>query len=609
MTTITPQNPFETQGSVNDIPTGDALNCLLAPELKLAAESQPRASGTTNSPPSITTSISEQPRLPSTMPVIPKKNNLGLSELSKQLRALQAKNEGQAVEIDRLERQLRILADTQGISVSDIRKALSDACKSEAYGELQHRVAALQAQLEAASASKQTVEQGSAAHQVANLQLRVGELEEVEQNLRSQINGMFESLKDQTANASRFESTCNQQQLEIDRLKEALQAAQQQQAATLIPAPVLQAASQQQAVPLVPTSVTGIVPAVPTLLHSQQQLVPAPPSAIVASPADIELLAETARLAKVEAQVQHDKLTISEQQLEAIEKQYKLRQAQFKARSMVQEERIQDLEQQLSSLYVAFELLRQEHSEDEVTRAALQTSLNDADSRVAQQVSEHDMLSPRHVEAVPVPASPDVVRSPPPPPVTPQYVPASPMLPLISYHSEASQLSHLTPINQHASVTSQSSPLREDAITMGGVLLLKGSNILRQWKKKHATLYQNFSNFQLVLSDVTSAKADKTYVLEVGVSTIHRYATQRYAFIIRVDPYDKEAPVIFAAAQNEKEYQQWMSALKLATTGNEYNPHDYNIGYGESHTMGSSAAEDQESSDLEVALRLSTQQM
>jgi hypothetical protein len=43
-------------------------------------------------------------------------SSAGLSELSKQLRILQAKNESQAVDINRLERQLRILADLQGIS-------------------------------------------------------------------------------------------------------------------------------------------------------------------------------------------------------------------------------------------------------------------------------------------------------------------------------------------------------------------------------------------------------------------------------------------------------------------------------------------------------------
>lgn len=96
----------------------------------------------------------------------------GLSELSKQLRILQAKNEAQSVEINRLERQLRILAELQGISVADLRKALEDACANEAFGELQHRVAKLRAELEAANLAKQRElqEQGgnAAAGNIAN---------------------------------------------------------------------------------------------------------------------------------------------------------------------------------------------------------------------------------------------------------------------------------------------------------------------------------------------------------------------------------------------------------------------------------------------------------
>jgi hypothetical protein len=93
----------------------------------------------------------------------------GLSELSKQLRILQAKNEGQSVEINRLERQLRILAELQGISVADLRKALEDACANEAFGELQHRVAKLRAELEAATLAKQKEQSKStAAPHIAN---------------------------------------------------------------------------------------------------------------------------------------------------------------------------------------------------------------------------------------------------------------------------------------------------------------------------------------------------------------------------------------------------------------------------------------------------------
>lgn len=93
----------------------------------------------------------------------------GLSELSKQLRILQAKNEAQSVEINRLERQLRILAELQGISVADLRKALEDACANEAFGELQHRVAKLRAELEAATLAKQKEQSMStAAPHIAN---------------------------------------------------------------------------------------------------------------------------------------------------------------------------------------------------------------------------------------------------------------------------------------------------------------------------------------------------------------------------------------------------------------------------------------------------------
>jgi len=46
----------------------------------------------------------------------------------------------------------------------------------------------------------------------------------------------------------------------------------------------------------------------------------------------------------------------------------------------VQDERIHDLEQQLSSLYVAFEMLQQERSVETERRSELQSYLNNADS-------------------------------------------------------------------------------------------------------------------------------------------------------------------------------------------------------------------------------------
>jgi hypothetical protein len=150
---------------------------------------------------------------------------------------------------------------------------------------------------------------------------------------------------------------------------------------------------------------------------------------------------------------------------------------------------------------------------------------------------------------------------------------------------------------------------------MAGPVLLKTNDILRRWKKRHASLHALLSHFELVISstDDSSTKSDKAHKLHVGVSTLHRYATQRFAFIVRVDPYDSNAPTIYAAATNEQDYHRWMSALTLATTGNEYNIRDYNV-HGEAPLYATSmeslpSIDAQEASDLEAALRLSRMEM
>lgn len=584
--------PFEEQNIENDIPVAVTPNGVFFREHPASVQNNglPPDTSTPNSPAS--KASQDVTNLPSS-----RKKNLGLSELSKQLRVLQAKNEIQSVEIDRLERQLRILADLQGISVADLRRTLQRACESEAHNELQKRISSLQAQLEAATLSKHAVSQDSSSHQLASLELRVGELEEVEENQRQEINRLYEALKEQTAKATRFESTCSQQQSEIEKMK------QQQQ-------------SQQQEAQLIPVDEPVVVAQLAAASAASTQDVvqyQAPSTAIVAYPADVQLLAETARLATVEAQVEHDKLSLLEQQLDAAEAQYKLKQVQFKARSIVQDERIKDLEQQLSSLYVAFELLRQEHSEEYETRAALQNNLNQADSQVAQQVDERDRLNSSLHKSIPVAHADedDVYSSPQAAPVSPHPSPfMAPASALSSRHnSMSSQLS-----SRHNSTSSQVAQQRGECI-MAGQVLLKTNDILRRWKKRHASLHALLSHFELVISstDDSSTKLDKAHQLHVGVSTLHRYATQRFAFIVRVDPYDSNAPTIYAAATNEQDYHRWMSALTLATTGNEYSIRDYNV-HGEAPLYATSmerlpSIDAQEASDLEAALRLSRMEM
>ena len=71
-------------------------------------------------------------------------NNQHLSELSVKLRKLQNENNAQASEVDRLERQIRILSELRGVSIHELRDTLRLACEGEAHGELRAVVSKLQ---------------------------------------------------------------------------------------------------------------------------------------------------------------------------------------------------------------------------------------------------------------------------------------------------------------------------------------------------------------------------------------------------------------------------------------------------------------------------------
>ena len=148
-----------------------------------------------------------------------------LSELARQLRVMQAKNQTLTVEIGRLERQLRILADTSGVSVAELRGTLQRACESEAFGEMQSRLASLEAQLEEATLKHRKAsefDREAEAKKTANLQLRIGELEEAEGALRKEIGQLYKSQDEQAEEATNLKATNDQQAKEITSLKEEL---------------------------------------------------------------------------------------------------------------------------------------------------------------------------------------------------------------------------------------------------------------------------------------------------------------------------------------------------------------------------------------------------
>ena len=108
---------------------------------------------------------------------------------------------------------MKILAGLQGVSVDGLRSALEQACESEALAEMHSRVASLQAQLEAATIARKpsvgrsgggsSLQDEAMAKNVANLELRLGELEEIDEKQRAEAQQLYTQLGEQKTSKAR----------------------------------------------------------------------------------------------------------------------------------------------------------------------------------------------------------------------------------------------------------------------------------------------------------------------------------------------------------------------------------------------------------------------
>eukprot|EP00977_Amphora_coffeiformis_P012731 scaffold3224_cov158-Amphora_coffeaeformis.AAC.20 len=504
-----------------------------------------------------------------------------LSALAQQLRVMQAKNQTLTVEIGRLERQLRIVTELSGVSVADLRGTLERACESEAYGELQHRLMSLQAQLEQAKLKHRKADEfdrDAEEQKTANLQLRIGELEEAEGALRQELGQLYKSQDEQAEEATKLKQANDQQAKEINNLKEQLQKLEAKESDTPAitrkaptkklkdpPAhrapPNKPANKKASAVPLkaLPNSAKATKMTVELISmkdHSITEEAP-PVSTTAVSPDAIATV--TPKTTPVE-NMESKHIQLLRKQVESREKELKLKESQYKTRFNLQEERIVDMEQQLSSMYTAFELLDQEHSQEKKTRQELTQALRMADSQVARAV-DHLQRNTTSPAAATKPAA-----------VSPAQGDGRVLLEAKSMSS-----SYSTPAN--VSRSSSSTPKQigtlsesKDEVIVTGYVMKRGR--LNRWKKLYATLSRRFANFQLRLSESPqqggSRKKHSFYFLTVFRSTFEAtrdFPNYPYCFRIKIDKHDRNAPDIVLAIGTEKEFNEWLVGLHEAVNG------------------------------------------
>ena len=165
-----------------------------------------------------------------------------LYELSIQLRKLQADTNEKANEIDRLERQLRILSELKGVSVSDLQHSLRQACEAEAHGELRALVGTLQARVDGLRLggvgggvkgrtkgdgehadeehkipSQDRFNEEAAARARAALELRIGELEEIDSTRRLELDAVYRSYQTLAEKNTLLETTLLHQKAQLEQ--------------------------------------------------------------------------------------------------------------------------------------------------------------------------------------------------------------------------------------------------------------------------------------------------------------------------------------------------------------------------------------------------------
>ncbi|KAL7519820.1 hypothetical protein ACHAWX_004575 [Stephanocyclus meneghinianus] len=492
-----------------------------------------------------------------------------LSELSIQLRKLQTENNTKSSEIDRLNRQVRILSDLQGISVHDLKDALKTACEGEAHNELRAEVGRLKAQLECYGAaagrssigrgakvgeggganigdgiqvkSQEEFRQEAASRARTNLELRVGELEELEGTLRAELAKVYEQARQLASKNTLLETQHLQQQNLIsdwerrwkDREDEDIKKGR-----IVAKTPSIGSYNYSEFAPRCGTN--NATPQPTILLHNVAQ-----------SQLDIQQSLLTAEAALAGEKQQR---ALLQQQIDSAQKSYDLKLDQYQHRIQFQESQILDLEQQLSSLYAAFGIVQQERIEERDQKLWLKRNLLESDAALAKEAEDKEKGKFFHAAHVSRPT------------VKPSETPtiAEGYLLLVMPENE-----HCLPALSKSSSIRHSpfSPrkLLSKSLSTPNRMSSSPSTIARKYKRQYCVLHGSNGLYQLRFGNALLDPVDGVHeFITSGVSSVEhtpRSATKNYGFEIKINPEDVESPSLCCAAETEEDFMMWMTAL------------------------------------------------
>lgn len=497
-----------------------------------------------------------------------------LSELSVQLRKLQNENNAQANEIDRLERQIRILSELKGVSIHELRDALRLACEGEAHGELRAIVGKLQAKVEnvgfdnSGGLGRTNFAPQDNSRARLSLELRVAELEELENTLRAEISSLYQQIARLTQNNTNLKTENLQQQSQLKEWERRWTVKEEEEIkkGSIVAVPMASSAGSYN--------------------YSEFAVGNTEASALLA---DEQRLLETALEGEKEQRI------LLESQMESTKKSYELKIDQYQHRLQLLEGQIKDLEQQMNSLYVAFDMMQKDRTKERESSLMWKNNLLQSDAALAKEESEKEKgklqqqqppqpSDNQNLKQSKIPirgghssfsttnnriSSPIIPRraSTPQTSVKPAVHP-----PIVEGHLLLLLDNHNQPLPPHANVLSSASPSKRKLLPKTPSQRRRSSSL--GMKKQYCVLHGANGLYQLRYGDnLTGPVAGVLEFLTTGVSSIEhteRSSKFDYGFEIVINPNDEseDPPSLCCAAESEEDFMRWMAALMGVIDGN-----------------------------------------
>ncbi|KAL9181368.1 hypothetical protein ACHAXT_010173 [Thalassiosira profunda] len=510
-----------------------------------------------------------------------------LSELSVQLRKLQSEKNHQANEIDRLERQVRILSELKGISIADLQDALRAACASEAHGEMRALVGKLQARVDGlelggggisgrhrgAIGSEDNVptqdqfDREAAARARTKLELRIGELEEIEGNLRSELETLYKTISTLTERNTYLETQVLQQKAQLEQWERRWKAKEEEELrkGSVIPMAASPPPGSYNYSEFAATS-SGAPAENAILLHNAPQ-------------AQIDAEAEQRALAAEQALAgEKQQRSLVQSQLASTQKSYELKREQYEARIQFLEEQLHDLEQQLNSLYAAFGMMQKDSKDERNEKEAWKRTLLESDAarakeeteREQQQFATNDNITG---QGTALKSDRSGRRS-----LTQMRSPAAVSAPKAAVRPSAhppickgSLLLLLNRDGQPLQPNEQPSTPRQKSLSRKLLPSGRRQSASSQFTKQYVVLHGANGLYQLRYGNSYDGPITGVHeFITAGVSSIDhtpRSSNQPFGFEIVINALMADAPTLCCAAESEEDFLNWMGGLTSVIDG------------------------------------------